>query len=353
MSVDPLANIRAMQKIAEDVIKLMEVFNKSFVPLPVFEASQAISKLVAENQTANSLARQIAGQQKIFLKLQDKEMQPLLALDKFSVQNQQVAALVKASLYSNDLDEQLSIIDTLSKTGKAIADSELIHVASEVVKTANQNEKVFLKHVKSTLEDKDFSILPLVTPQKSIQIDIARNEGMAFIQVFTPQLNKLMVNASSSIERRAILFRKKREIVAKCRVALEDEFANQFSVAFILNSISAFEKGEYAAAQALVANTLDSILKNQLFPNSHRTAVFSEMESKIENKENASMSFLIVASAICSTYKTYFSQGDNPEKFNRHASIHHVSESQYNEINYVHALVLTVEILYLIKNGKL
>jgi hypothetical protein len=92
------------------------------------------------------------------------------------------------------------------------------------------------------------------------------DEGLALAWVPPTDILSALLAAPSKQERRRILGRRWKRIVAACRVAIESASVVDFAPyrGFALNIIEMMEQGHSEGAQALAANLLDTMLRETL-----------------------------------------------------------------------------------------
>lgn len=144
-------------------------------------------------------------------------------------------------------------------------------------------------------------------------------------------------------EREAVLLAHDVEIVADCRVCLDEiiEPETEHLVAALVQAVDAFDAGLVIPAQTTVASVLSDVLGREL------RLSFTEAKRQLaENPGEMPMAYLrfwLVASALPATLRRFdCERGDEvPDRFNRHAAAHTVDPRQHTRLNALVGLMLT------------
>lgn len=159
-----------------------------------------------------------------------------------------------------------------------------------------------------------------------------------------------LINAQSLSEQLSVISGHKAAILEDCNEYLSQCSAHGLEAEirqYIIEAINAFNAGFYSAAQALAANTLESLVRilyeDKTSWNETRDVVRSG-DLPI-NKQNIKMWLLI--SPLGKAFENYDGKKveNIPFMFNRHASAHSVGSTQYSEVNAVIGIMLTASLL--------
>lgn len=180
------------------------------------------------------------------------------------------------------------------------------------------------------------------------------DEGLALAWVPPADILNALLAASSKQERRRILGRRWKRVVAACRESIESASEAEFAQyrGFALNVIKMLEEGHSEGAQALAANLLDTMLRETLDGPSHREVTNQRNRLSIDDLP---MRAAMVFGGIWGSHTEFWqSRGDSiPREFTRHGSAHAVSRLQYSRINAVIALMHVTAYIMLLESGDL
>lgn len=183
---------------------------------------------------------------------------------------------------------------------------------------------------------------------------ILLDEGLALAWVPPTDILNALLGASSKQERRRILGRRWKRIVAACRDSIESASSTDFAQyrGFALNVVRMLEGGHSEGAQALAANLLDTMLRETLDGPS-RQEVTNQRNRLLIN--DLPMRAAMVFGGIWGSHTEFWqSRGDSiPREFTRHGSAHAVSRLQYSRINAVIALMHVTAYIMLLDSGDL
>lgn len=183
---------------------------------------------------------------------------------------------------------------------------------------------------------------------------LALDEGLALAWVPPADVLNALIAARSQQERRRILGRRWKRIVAACRESLETTSTAdviQYRL-FSLKVIDMLVDGHPEGAQALAANLLDTMLLETLDKTSVRQVTDQRKRLSIDDLPwRAAMVF----GGIWGSHTEFWrSRGDAiPRGFSRHGSVHAVSRIQYSRINALIALMHVTSYIMLLDSGDL
>ncbi|MFJ3395223.1 hypothetical protein [Leifsonia aquatica] len=178
---------------------------------------------------------------------------------------------------------------------------------------------------------------------------VVMGDGIPLYGVPRASVAEAIIRAPDLQARRDAIGRRWRTISADCRAAVEScrsEAVAPF-VPFAIAAVDALDDGHSAAAQALAASVIDTIV----------TAYFGDegrsLKPSSRNRTPAAYDELMVREyvAFAPVWQTYqqfrVENGDRiPATFSRHASAHAVSSRQFNRRNAVQGLMLTCSLIY-------
>jgi hypothetical protein len=172
---------------------------------------------------------------------------------------------------------------------------------------------------------------------------VIMDEGIPLYGVPRTETARMLIEARSSADRRAILGRRWRSISADCAQYLSQCDAPSLAEerTFALKAVAALRDGHSAAAQALAANLLDTLVTKHFKADRH--VLIPSKNVRLPDGYEAFMGRKYLAVApIWSAYMSYFvANGDPiPRVFSRHATAHSVSEAQMSRRNAVLAVLL-------------
>lgn len=183
---------------------------------------------------------------------------------------------------------------------------------------------------------------------------ILLDEGLALAWIPPADILTALLDASSKQERRRILGRRWKRVVAACRISIESANSTDFAPyrQFGLSVIKMLEEGHPEGAQALAANLLDTMLRDTLDGPSRREVTDQRNRLSIEDLP---MRAAMVFGGIWGSHTEFWqSRGDViPREFTRHGSAHAVSRRQYSRINAVIALMHVTAYIMLLDSGDL
>lgn len=188
---------------------------------------------------------------------------------------------------------------------------------------------------------------PGIDEFESLLID----EGIALMWVPGPKVVQALLDASTAAERRRIISRRWKGIVADCETVLNNVThpSLQDSKEFGLDCVRALQEGHTAPAQALAGNLLDSVLRSN-FDNAARLEVtrnnFTKNGVRFNLEDYKIRAAFTFAPVWCAHAKYKTEDGDPiPRTFGRHPTTHAVSRAQYSRINAVMGLMLVTSVI--------
>jgi hypothetical protein len=173
---------------------------------------------------------------------------------------------------------------------------------------------------------------------------IAEDEGIALFLVPGPEVVALLLDAPDAEARRAVLDERAVVILKDCETLLDTCIAPEVVpfVPYARKALNAARDGHYEAAQALAANTLDSMsgAATSLYP----------VQPQFKNPEvirGAPRPHTLVLWPAWHSHQQFrTNRGDKiPSTFSRHGSVHAVGEVQYTKTNAVQGLLLLVSMI--------
>ncbi|WP_407841440.1 hypothetical protein ACE1OC_43360 (plasmid) [Streptomyces sp. DSM 116496] len=177
------------------------------------------------------------------------------------------------------------------------------------------------------------------------------DEGIPLMWVPGSQTVNALLDAPDAAARRRLIGQRWKGIVADCEVVLEtvDHPRLQEGRDFALGAVAALRDGHTAAAQALAANLLDSMLQKH-FDNATRVELtrndFKAKGIKFKLDEYR-VSMALTFAPVWHAHAKYFPKNGDPipRVFGRHPSAHGVSRMQYSRVNTVYALMLVTSVI--------
>lgn len=174
-------------------------------------------------------------------------------------------------------------------------------------------------------------------------LDLLRTEGIPLYLVPRESIAAALLHAWDHATVRDVLSRRFDAILSDCEAVLDESRCAETSeiIDFAAEGIAALRAGHVAAAQALFAATLDSLVWS--LPEPERLAVSKHKPgSDPEQIEARELRFALAFTPIWTAHEAFFPNlGDPiPRDFSRHASLHRVSRRQYSKRNALQALML-------------
>lgn len=173
-------------------------------------------------------------------------------------------------------------------------------------------------------------------------------DGIALYGVPRSETAERLIMAESAAARREILGRRWKTISADCRTALEGCTSSSMTghVAFAEAALDALDVGNSYAAQALAASVLDTVV-NGYFGARRKKLTPSKKNTTPDEYDEFTVREFIAFAPMWQAYQQFYPErGDRiPTVFNRHASVHGVSNRQYSRRNAVQALLFVCSLL--------
>lgn len=178
---------------------------------------------------------------------------------------------------------------------------------------------------------------------------IARDESIALHLVPSTEVVRALLDAPDAAARRVVLDERREQILSDCDTVLDlcvDESTYGF-VPFVREAVAAARAGFHAAAQALAANTLDSIMGTAM---AHRKASVTRhargAPPPVELVDSALVDGLVFLPVWAAYEQFRTTAGDEvPTTFHRHAAAHAVGAAQFTSTNAVQGLMIVVSLV--------
>ena len=178
--------------------------------------------------------------------------------------------------------------------------------------------------------------------------EVVMVDGIALYGVPRTSVAEALLHADGAAKRRDILGRRWKQISADCRdfaESIAEGDLRNFGLS-VIASLDALDVGNNAAAQALAATVVDSVLRRHVdkrhsfMPDrkgTRTTAAYDELNFRM----------FIAFAPIWQAYQQFNTDKDDPipTVFSRHASAHTVSRKQFNRRNAVQGILLACGLL--------
>lgn len=227
--------------------------------------------------------------------------------------------------------------------------AEAIRPIAEVFRAhASVLEPLFesLRSVAKSVLDRALPANLRAVPFTVDELEAVATEGITVYAVPSADVVRQLLAAPDARARREILGRRFTRIVADCDDLLDAcvEPDTREAVIFARAGIAAARGGHTHAAQALWANTLDSLLWAAFEPTARKAFVDRNHRTTTDPR---TLRELLLMAPIAHGHSRYFpAEGDLiPRTFSRHASAHGVSRRQYNKRNAAQALLLLTSLI--------
>jgi hypothetical protein len=173
-------------------------------------------------------------------------------------------------------------------------------------------------------------------------------EGIPLYGIPRKAIAEALIRAESPEKRREILGRRWKAISADCRTHVNECTTAQTEALkrFSILALDALDAGHTEAAQALAANTLDTLLTTHM-PIQRKKLVPGKKVTTSDHYRELAVREWLAFGPIWSAHQNYWpSNGDPvPRTFNRHVTVHGVSTSQFSKRNAIQGLMLVCSIL--------
>ncbi|MFD9359889.1 hypothetical protein [Streptomyces sp. NPDC060031] len=189
--------------------------------------------------------------------------------------------------------------------------------------------------------------MPRLVELEALLID----EGIPLMWVPGPQTVRALLDAPDASARRRLIGQRWKGIAGDCEAVLVsvDHPRLKEDRDFALQAIAALRDGHIAAAQALAANLLDTLMQKHFDKATRIELTRNDFKAKgikfklDEYKVNVALTFAPVWHA----HAKYFPQNGDPipRVFGRHPSAHGVSRTQYSRVNTVYGLMLVTSVI--------
>lgn len=193
--------------------------------------------------------------------------------------------------------------------------------------------------------------LPSVELIETILVD----EGIPLAWVPSPELLQAILDAPGGAARRRIIGSRWRRVVSDCEASLAEVTDKDLQLhrVFASDIVGALRDGHEAAAQALAANLLDSIIRHNVDLRLKRAVSAAGKNRTRIDLDDYQLRAAFTLAPIWRAYEEFWEhKGDPiPRMFGRHPSAHAVSRSQYSRVNAVIALMLVTSLLRLLDDG--
>lgn len=179
--------------------------------------------------------------------------------------------------------------------------------------------------------------------------EVVMVDGISLYGVPSPEVAGALLKADSAAKRRDILGRRWKVISEDCR-----QFAGtvvdgplQDHAALVIPALDALDAGNYAAAQALGATVIDSILRSRVEKKKRTKYLPDKGGNRIVNYDKLGVRQFIAFAPIWQAYQRFDpDDGDSvPTRFSRHATAHTASRRQFNRRNAVQGILLACGLL--------
>jgi hypothetical protein len=178
--------------------------------------------------------------------------------------------------------------------------------------------------------------------------EVTEESGLSLVWVPRASIVEKLVGAAGA-ERDQVLLENEAAILADLEACLGEIGENGLEelTSFAVEAVTAYRGGCPAAAQALAANVLTTVMHVQL-----TLGTFEEARREFErlSPDQTSFRYLRAAaiySAVRRGVEIYYGREDEPipDEFNRHASTHRVGEVQFTPTNGLASLLLLTSLL--------
>jgi hypothetical protein len=195
----------------------------------------------------------------------------------------------------------------------------------------------------------------MMIPSVELLETILLDEGIPLAWVPSQEILSAMLDAPDGVARRRIIGSRWRRVVSDCEASLAEVSSQDLQpyCVFASNIVRALRDGHQAAAQALAANLLDSIIRQNVDLTLKKTVTATGNKRIRIDLDDYQMKASFTMAPIWRAYEEYWeSKGDPIQRvFGRHPSAHAVSRIQYSRVNAVIALMLVTSLLKLLDDG--
>jgi hypothetical protein len=192
-------------------------------------------------------------------------------------------------------------------------------------------------------------------PSVELLETILLDEGIPLAWVPSQELLIAILDAPDGAARRRIIGSRWRRVVSDCEASQAEVSSGDLQphCVFASDAVRALRDGHQAAAQALAANLLDSIIRQNVDLTLNKTVTATGKKRARIDLDDYQIETSFTMAPIWRAYEEYWeSKGDPiPRAFGRHPSAHAVSRTQYSRINAVIAIMLVTSLLRLLDDG--
>lgn len=175
------------------------------------------------------------------------------------------------------------------------------------------------------------------------------DEGLAVWAVPSTPIVERFLAADDRAARRVVLGRYWRTILEDCSAAASRASSGPYAAQanFLEQAIGALLAGHTAAAQALAASTLDTVLAFALTPTRRTSLVTHSQKKAIDHFDDLSVREALVFRPIWQAYRPQNKPSDRAgtTTFSRHGMAHHLTARQVNRRNAVQGVMLVTALL--------
>lgn len=179
--------------------------------------------------------------------------------------------------------------------------------------------------------------------------DVALNEGLPLYGVPSEKFAVEILNAQHSSARRDLISQYADELREDCMAALSRS-AGRVNAEYVHAAqcaADAHRAGNYFAAQALAGTVVDSIIRRLLKSDRSNYTPSPKGDRTTEAFEELDAPTFIALAPMWMAYGKYFAEQRDPvpETFNRNASAHSVSSSQFTRVNATQGLMFACSLI--------
>jgi hypothetical protein len=185
---------------------------------------------------------------------------------------------------------------------------------------------------------------------------IAKQFGLSLAYVPEKMPLRCLLKKASQAEKELILLKYEKSILDSCRRTLEPLSDEDRHSELLLESISAYKRGFFAASQCLSANVIDSTLYRLPMYESMSKGIYQKVRSDFRNEEDIQISSFGGAIALSAVIKSVEHWMPNktmpiPNNFNRHVTAHQIGSSRIDQATAITAITLGVSLRNSEANG--
>jgi hypothetical protein len=192
-------------------------------------------------------------------------------------------------------------------------------------------------------------------PSSHLIETILLDEGIPLAWVPSPEVLTAILEAPDAAVRRRIIGRRWRRIVSDCEACLAEVTNTDLKphCVFATDIARALREGHAAAAQALAANLLDSIIRHNVDLQLKQTVTATGKKRVRIDIDDYQLKAGFAMAPIWRAYEEFWEKNGDPVPrfFGRHPSAHAVSRAQYSRVNAVIGLMLVTSLLRLLDEG--